>query len=76
MGELRLGRRRAARAEAIHTPYQEWLNELCQRMHVDWEQRGEIARPLSQLIERTVGIPACPVIACVCCLTGRPLFAN
>lgn len=60
VGELRLGRRRAARAEAIHTPYQEWLNELCQRMHVDWEQRGEITRPLSQLIERTVGIPALP----------------
>ena len=60
LGELRLGHKRAARAAAIHGPYQAWLDELRQRMHVDWEGRGESARPLSQLIERTVGIPTLP----------------
>lgn len=60
LGELRLGRTRAARAELIHGPYQLWLEELRQRMHVDWEERGESARPLAQLVERAVGVPALP----------------
>jgi cardiolipin synthase len=60
LGELRLGHTRAARAEAIHGPYQLWLEELRQRMHVDWDDGSEAARPLSHLVERAVGIPALP----------------
>lgn len=56
-GELRLGRRRAARAAALHGPYQAWLTEL--RNRVTAELSGSQGS-LANVIDHSVGIPALP----------------
>jgi cardiolipin synthase A/B len=60
IGELRLGSRRAEWAVTIHEPYQKWLNELRTRMSVEWETEDLAAQQLSQLVERSGGVPALP----------------
>jgi len=59
-GELRLGRRRAERAAALHDPYQQWLTELKDRALADVSGAGGAAPSLSELIENSVGIPTLP----------------
>ncbi|MFO0871694.1 MAG: cardiolipin synthase [Pirellulales bacterium] len=55
LGELRLGGKRARRANLIHGPYQDWLAELCDPSRVPaidtrWE-------PLARLAESAVAFP-------------------
>lgn len=57
-GELRLGRRRARRFTELYPPIKRWLAELPQRSLVDWSRLEPEFEPLSQLAERTIGIPA------------------
>ncbi len=59
-GELRLGHRRALRAERIHEPYERWLAELRGRADVDWEATCHDGEPLARLSEAAIGIPALP----------------
>jgi cardiolipin synthase len=56
-GELRLGRRHADRAKALHEPYQNWLTELQHRTLANIPHSDV---PASRLIEHSVGIPALP----------------
>ena len=60
LGEKHLGRRRAHRATLLHPAYRAWLEELCQRAHIDWKPEEDSAHALSQLTETVVGIPALP----------------
>lgn len=59
LGEMRLGRKRALRAESIHGPFQNWLGDLHRRtvQPVIADNRW---RPLSRLAESAVGIPPLP----------------
>lgn len=59
-GELRLGRRRAERAAALHEPYQKWLTELRERATAEVSDRSIVAPSLNRLIENSIGIPALP----------------
>ncbi len=58
IGELRLGNRRAERAEKIHEPYRQWLEELRTRYRVDGPGLSSEAGPLTRMIESVVGMPA------------------
>jgi cardiolipin synthase len=57
-GELRLGKRRARRFAEMYPPIQKWLAELPKRSLVDWSRLDPEFEPLSQMAERTVGVPA------------------
>jgi cardiolipin synthase len=57
-GELRLGKRRARRFAELYPPIQKWLAELPQRSTVNWARLDPEFEPLSQMAERTVGVPA------------------
>ena len=60
LGELRLGKRRAAWAAAIHPPYEQWIDSVRLRSNVDWPALGQECEPLSRLINAVVGIPTFP----------------
>ena len=60
IGELRLGNRRAEWAAKIHGPYQQWIEALRQRSHVNWSALGAECEPLGRLIGAVVGIPTFP----------------
>lgn len=58
IGERRLGRHRAERAEALLAPYEEWLQELRENTSIGRpDLRGECAA-INRLAEGTLGIPA------------------
>jgi cardiolipin synthase A/B len=57
-GELRLGRRRARRFTELYPPIRKWLAELPQRSLVDWSRLDPEFEGISQMSERTVGVPA------------------
>jgi cardiolipin synthase len=57
-GELRLGRRRARRFTELYPPIRRWLAELPQRSLVDWSRLDPEFESLSQMAERTVGVPS------------------
>ena len=59
-GELRLGNRRAKRAEIIHGPYVEWIKEQHELYNVNWEDLSDDSRSLSRLAEQISEIPAVP----------------
>jgi cardiolipin synthase len=59
-GELRLGDRRARRAEIIHEPYEAWLDDLRQRVGTTQSTLDYECQPLAQLTESAVGIPVFP----------------
>lgn len=59
-GEVRLGHRRARRAEVLHGPYEEWLAELRQRSAPHWPDDAAGGKSLAQLAECEAGIPALP----------------
>ncbi len=59
-GELRLGNRRAKRAEKIHCPYVEWIKEQHELYHVNWEGLSDESESLSRLAESISEIPAVP----------------
>ena len=58
LGELRLGRRRARRYVELMQPVRRWLAGIPERSHVDWSRLEGDFKPLSDLCERTVGIPS------------------
>ena len=60
LGEKHLGRNRARRATLLHPTYRAWLDELCQRAHIDWTPEEAPAQALSKLTESVIGIPALP----------------
>lgn len=60
VGELRLGSRRARRANTIHGPYLRWSAGLRERYAVDHAALPPEGQPLARLSEATVGIPALP----------------
>ena len=57
IGELRLGGKRAKRAEVVHGPYQDWLRELHPRARSAWDALPSIWVPLARLSESAVGVP-------------------
>ncbi len=59
-GELRLGRKRTARANAIHPAYRAWIKEQHEAYRVDPASIGDEFAPLARMIEATVGPPAVP----------------
>jgi cardiolipin synthase len=59
-GELRLGSRRARRAEIIHQPYEAWLKDLRGRVGETRSSLDQYCQPLAQLTESAVGIPVFP----------------
>ncbi len=59
-GELRLGSRRARRAEIIHEPYEAWLADLRGRIGDTRSALDHHCQPLARLTESAVGIPVFP----------------
>ncbi len=57
-GELRLGRRRAGRFTELAKPLVEWLHDIRKRSLVDWNALEADYKPLAELCERTIGVPA------------------
>jgi len=57
-GELRLGKRRARRFNELYPPIRKWLTEIPQRSQVDWSRLDPEFESLSQMAERTVGVPS------------------
>ncbi len=57
-GELRLGRRRAGRFIELTKPLKSWLHDIRERSLVDWNSLEADYKPLAELCERTVGVPA------------------
>jgi cardiolipin synthase len=57
-GELRLGRRRAGRFTELTKPLKTWLHDIRQRSLVDWDSLEADYKPLAELCERTIGVPA------------------
>jgi cardiolipin synthase len=57
-GELRLGKRRARRFTELYPPIRTWLAEMPKRSLVDWSRLDPDFESLSQMAERTVGVPS------------------
>jgi len=57
-GELRLGRRRAGRFTELTKPLMDWLHDIRQRSLIDWNALEADYKPLAELCERTIGVPA------------------
>ena len=57
-GELRLGRRRAGRFTELTKPLMDWLHDIRQRSLVDWNSLEADYKPLAEMCERTIGVPA------------------
>jgi cardiolipin synthase len=57
-GELRLGKRRARRFTELYPPIRTWLAEIPQRSLVDWSRLDPEFESLSQMAQRTVGVPS------------------
>src|SRR5215213_1599794 len=57
-GELRLGKRRARRFTELYPPIRTWLAEIPRRSMVDWSRLDPEFESLSQMAERTVGVPS------------------
>ncbi|HEX6961024.1 MAG TPA: cardiolipin synthase [Lacipirellula sp.] len=57
-GELRLGKRRARRFTELYPPIRRWLAEIPKRSMVDWSRLDPEFEALSEMGERTVGVPA------------------
>ena len=60
VGELRLGRRRAASLRALRVPYERWLSQLREAYSIDWSTHGKECEPLARLAENAASIPAVP----------------
>lgn len=58
IGELRLGRRRERKFVELYPPIRKWLADLPQRSLVDWSRLDPDFEPLSQLGEKTIGVPS------------------
>lgn len=57
-GELRLGKRRARRFTELYPPIRTWLAEIPQRSLVDWSRLDPEFQSLSEMSERTIGVPS------------------
>jgi cardiolipin synthase len=57
-GELRLGRRRAGRYTELTKPLMDWLHDIRQRSLIDWNSLEADYKPLAEMCERTIGVPA------------------
>ena len=57
-GELRLGKRRARRFTEMYPPIRKWLAEIPQRSLVDWSRLDPEFESLSEMGERTIGVPS------------------
>jgi cardiolipin synthase len=57
-GELRLGKRRAKRFTEMYPPIRKWLAEIPQRSLVDWSRLDPQFESLSEMGERTIGVPS------------------
>ena len=57
-GELRLGKRRARRFVNLYPPIRKWIADLPARSLVDWSQLDPEYESLSQMCERTIGVPS------------------
>ena len=60
IGELRLGRRRAERAEKLVAEYGPWLEQLRARTAFDWPKQTDGVRALGRLTETLWGITPVP----------------
>jgi cardiolipin synthase len=58
LGELRLGRRRAGRFTEMTKPLMDWLHDIRERSLIDWNTLEADYRPLAEMCERTIGVPA------------------
>jgi cardiolipin synthase len=57
-GELRLGSRRARRFTEMYPPIRKWLAEIPKRSLVDWSRLDPEFEMLSEMGERTIGVPS------------------
>lgn len=57
-GELRLGRRREGRFVELTKPLMNWLHDIRERSLVDWNSLEADYKPLAEMCERTIGVPA------------------
>jgi cardiolipin synthase A/B len=57
-GELRLGKRRAKRFTEMYPPIRKWLAEIPHRSLVDWSRLDPEYESLSEMGERTIGVPS------------------
>ncbi len=57
-GELRLGRRRAGRSIELAKPLMDWLHDIRERSLIDWDSLEADYKPLAEMCERTIGVPA------------------
>jgi cardiolipin synthase A/B len=60
IGELRLGRKRGRRYIELTKPVKEWLAAMPGRSPFQWQSLPEEFQPVSQLFERTIGLPSIP----------------
>jgi cardiolipin synthase len=60
IGELRLGRKRGRRYAELTKPVKEWLSAMPGRSPFEWPRLPEEFQPVSQLFERTIGLPSIP----------------
>jgi cardiolipin synthase A/B len=60
IGELRLGRKRGRRYAELTKPVKEWLAAMPGRSPFEWQRLPEEFQPVSQLFERTIGLPSIP----------------
>ncbi|HEY4234661.1 MAG TPA: cardiolipin synthase [Lacipirellulaceae bacterium] len=60
IGELRLGRKRGRRYAELTKPVKEWLSAMPGRSPFEWPRLAEEFQPVSQLFERTIGLPSIP----------------
>ena len=58
VGELRLGRRRERRFIELMPPIKQWLADIPKRSLVDWSRLEGDFEPLSELCEKTIGVPS------------------
>ena len=56
-GEIRLGRKRVARAVAMYTPYGRWIRELVRQFAHPLAEPSHQAQPLVELVEARLGSP-------------------
>lgn len=57
-GELRLGGRRERRFVELTQPMKNWLASIPERSQVDWSRLEDEYEQLSELCDRTIGVPA------------------
>jgi cardiolipin synthase len=60
IGELKLGRKRGRRFADLIKPVKQWMTAIPERSPFDWMRLPEEFQQLSEMCERTIGLPSIP----------------